>query len=116
MNTLQKAEESNNNMSNNIHLDAKEARAKSLMAEKNIAGQKYIDHIHNQINKRCEQGLRELINPHIANAESGMTFSLSGDLKRAVRLHFETMGYRWVDHPDPDPGHPCSSEYTRLSW
>ena len=34
----------------------------------------------------------------------------------AVKKHYEARGYRWVDHVDPDPGHPASRPYTTLSW
>ena len=34
----------------------------------------------------------------------------------AIRAHLRAEGYELEDHPDPDPGHPCSRPYTTLSW
>jgi len=36
--------------------------------------------------------------------------------KEAIRKHFEQAGFDWIDHADPDPGHPASGPYTILSW
>lgn len=34
----------------------------------------------------------------------------------ALRKRLIAEGYSVVDHPDPDPGHPCSGPYTTVSW
>ncbi len=38
------------------------------------------------------------------------------DERGAIRRHYVAAGYTFQDHPDPDPGHPCSRPYTTLSW
>jgi len=42
--------------------------------------------------------------------------TLSNDQKLAITAHFRKEGFKIVDHPDPDPGHPGSSEYTTMEW
>lgn len=42
--------------------------------------------------------------------------SPSTEEREAIRKHFENAGFKWEDHPDPDPGHPASRPYTTLSW
>ena len=36
--------------------------------------------------------------------------------KAGIKQHFIEAGFKWQDHPDPDPGHPASRPYTTLSW
>ncbi len=36
--------------------------------------------------------------------------------KDAIRKHFEAAGFKWQEHPNPDPGHPASRAYTTISW
>lgn len=36
--------------------------------------------------------------------------------REAIKVHFIRAGFRWEDHPDPDPGHYASRPYTTLSW
>ncbi len=39
-----------------------------------------------------------------------------GDEQKALTKHFHREGFVIKDHPNPDPGHPCSRAYTTLSW
>lgn len=36
------------------------------------------------------------------------------DYSEEIRSVLKTQGFQIVDHPDPDPGHPCSRPYTTL--
>jgi hypothetical protein len=40
----------------------------------------------------------------------------SSELQRAIKRYFEKLGYSWVEHPDPDPGHPGSGPYIEITW
>lgn len=42
--------------------------------------------------------------------------SATPEQREAIKVHFIKAGFRWEDHPDPDPGHPASRSYTTLSW
>jgi hypothetical protein len=39
---------------------------------------------------------------------------VSVEERRALRRHYEELGFRWVDHPKT--GHPCCRDFTTLSW
>ena len=34
----------------------------------------------------------------------------------AITIALTKLGYVVKEHPDPDPGHPCSHAYTSVSW
>ena len=38
------------------------------------------------------------------------------DEQKALRVHYEQLGFTITDYDNPDPGHPCSSDYTELTW
>lgn len=52
----------------------------------------------------------------LAYLGSVRTTSPSSEQREAIKLHFLEAGFQWQDFPDPDPGHPCSRPYTKLSW
>ncbi len=56
----------------------------------------------------------------IAHPFSGLDGSRVGmptrEQQDALRQKLVADGYSVDDHPDPDPGHPCSGAYTTVSW
>lgn len=95
---------------------AKDARK---MSDDNLKGpviEKYINHIDNRIKKAAKEGKTSIHNPQAGSANEGFDFYLGGDRFAAVERYYISIGYVIKDHPDPDPGHPCSSPYTTLSW
>ena len=44
------------------------------------------------------------------------TPSPNRDEQDSIAQHFRKLDYKVTDHDNPDPGHPCSRNYTTLSW
>lgn len=91
--------------------DARKATEKHLAT---VVIKPVIESIDTAILRHAEQGKSELINP--LNAALDLTASNRRAIELEVRKHYERCGFKWVDHPDPDPGHPASAPYTSLSW
>jgi hypothetical protein len=36
--------------------------------------------------------------------------------REAIKVHFIKAGFKWEDHPNPDPRYPGLWSYTTLSW
>lgn len=75
----------------------------------------YMEHIDKRIRTEALAGRRSISNPFSRSSASGIGYP-SIEIVQAVRKAVEQLGYSWQDHPDPDPGHPCSSSYTTISW
>lgn len=43
-------------------------------------------------------------------------YSLSFEQCEGLLNLLRNEGIKVTEHPNPDPGHPCSSAYTELSW
>lgn len=78
--------------------------------------QKYIKAIEARIEREAKKGKRSIHDPNIGSPQSGFQYILSSVEEKAVQRYFEGNGFVWTYHPDPDPGHPCSSSYVTLSW
>ena len=89
-------------------MNAKEARR---LSDANIPGniQQFIAVIDQRIAKVIETGEHSLQDPF-----SG--FDMTPDQEKAVRKHYLKNEYTIEDHPNPDPGHPCSRAYTTMEW
>ena len=96
-------------------LTASEVRKLTSESLKGPVIEPIIDVIDNAIIEQAKNGNSSLHNP-MQVGDLRKSFSLNADVEKAVRLHYESKGFKWVDHPDPDPGHPCSAPYTTLSW
>lgn len=97
-------------------MNADEARQITERELQSTVIEKYVDHINNRIHSAAKQGKRRVHDPEIGRPEHGFEFRLGSDEEDAVRKHFESEGFVWTYHPDPDPGHPCSAPYTTLEW
>jgi hypothetical protein len=92
-------------------MNAKEARA---LTNKNLMGpaiKEYMDVIHDHISMAAQRGESNITNPLYVGRKS-VPFHLHEAVLDALRSE----GFKIVDHPDPDPGHPASGPYTTLSW
>lgn len=94
-------------------MNAKEARE---LAEKNLKGpviKPLLDALYEQIRHAAENGRKSITRPW-----SGLRIAYpTPDQQVAVWMHLISVdGYTVEHHPDPDPGHPCSSAYTEISW
>jgi|GEM_PF-2359587 len=94
-------------------LDASEARrlTDGALTSDADAVRSYLKHIEGKIREAARKGRRSVSHPF-----SGPIHAPDGTILEAVRKAVEGKGYTWTDHPDPDPGHPCSRPYTSISW
>lgn len=97
-------------------MNASDARELTELNLNGIVIDKYIQFIDERIRDRSELGQYYIINPQGGSADQGFYFWLNDFELKAVRLYYENLGFKWKDYPDPDPGHPCSAAYTKLSW
>ena len=98
-------------------MKASEARK---LTKKNLASpviEIYADQVVEKIKEAATAGRFQLINPfsNLKDKDGGFTTLNSAELE-AITKHFKAQGYTVIDHPDPDPGHPCSAPYTTLEW
>ena len=97
-------------------MNADEARK---LTDEHLSGpaiKKFVDYIDGRIERAAKEGKNSLHNPQVGTAEEGFNFFLRENQRKAVRVHYEKLGFDWIDRPDPDPGNPCSGPYTTLSW
>lgn len=98
-------------------MNAAEAHAATLANINSSVITPYIEHIDARIKEAAAKGRFEITDPHVIHAEGTRIPKIArGEEVHAIKKHYVSQGYKWVDHPNPDPGHPCSSEYTTLSW
>lgn len=89
--------------------DARKATKQALTDGERVSG--FLHQVTEKIKKACQGGRRSITDPFDYGI-NGMTM----DERIAVKEQLVAMGYTWQSHPDPDPGHPCSSSYETLSW
>ena len=97
-------------------MNAQEANKLTTKSLKGPVIETYIEHIDMRIKKAAEQGESSIHNPQVGSADEGFNFHLSGSELKAVVDYYVLEGFGWANHPDPDPGHPCSGAYTTLRW
>lgn len=97
-------------------MNADEARALTNESLKGAAIDKYVQYIDELIKIAALNGVSEIRNPQRGSIERGRGYHVFGDELKAVRQYYKSKGFVWTDYPAPDPGHPCSSPYTILSW
>jgi len=70
--------------------------------------------IDQRIAEAANKGHSHISMPDTGHQRDGKLYQLSVEERRALRKHYETRGFRWVDHPKT--GHPCCRDFTTLSW
>lgn len=90
-------------------MHADEARSIALKAQTDKVVPPMVSAIKQRIVKAAQEG-KTSINDPLKGITDGHTY------KGQIRIALEADGYRWTDHPDPDPGHPASRPYTEVSW
>ncbi|RKZ94770.1 MAG: hypothetical protein DRQ46_09430 [Gammaproteobacteria bacterium] len=97
-------------------MNAQEARYLTEVALQEEVLTPYIKYIDKRIEQGTRVGHSNILNPHKGDADHGLSFFLSGIKKDTIRKYYEKLGFKWVEHANPDPGHPCSCAYTTLEW
>jgi hypothetical protein len=70
--------------------------------------------IDQRIAEAAKKGHSHVSMPDTGHQREGKLYQVSADERRALRRHYEELGFRWVDHPKT--GHPCCRDFTTLSW
>jgi hypothetical protein len=95
-------------------MNAEEARQLSDAALKGPAIESFIETLETEIRQAAKKGRRE-IRPWECLAKLRM-MDPTMEIRDAIQRHFVAQGFTWKDHPNSDPGHPCSHPYSTLSW
>lgn len=93
------------------------AQMAKAITDENVKGpviEPYIDVLVQAIRDAAKRG-ESSIDPWRTLSTSRLS-SNAYKFEDHIRRHFITNGFKWEDHPNPDPGHPASSSYTTLSW
>jgi len=69
-----------------------------------------------KIKKAAEKGDYSIAQPLYGYESVDKTFRYSRKIEDAVMDKLRTIGYNVKFYPNPDPGHPSSSDYWRVSW
>lgn len=93
-------------------MNAEEARALSNNHVRKHVSTVVLAEVHRRIQEACEKGQYSIMNPQHSIDGKHLDKAAVNQLKKLL----EDDGYKWEDHLDPDPGHPCSAPYTTLSW
>ena len=99
-----------------MSINAKDARALTV---KNLQGEvieDYVVQIDKKIHVACAAGASKINHPASGLKKNGNLSLLSTGVREAIKAHYENRGFLYEEHPDPDPGHPCSGPYSSLSW
>ncbi len=93
-------------------MDAMQARQASLKNLKGPVIEPFLKVIYQQIEDATKEGRFSII-PSFSSPNTKLpTF----EEREAVFTHLRSEGFTVKDHPNPDPGHPCSHEYTTVEW
>lgn len=76
--------------------------------------QEYLRHVETKVISAAAEGKRQISHP-LSGLPPGNRYP-DPTVMDAVRKALEANGYTWTHHPNPDPGHPGSSEYETVSW
>lgn len=96
-------------------MDASEARRLTNEAAAGPAIDAYTKVIDKRIRKEAANGSRQIGNLWAVFSNLRMP-SPKPEHRAAIFAYYLTRGFVVKDHPDPDPGHPCSGPYTTLEW
>jgi hypothetical protein len=92
-------------------MKATDARKLTNKHLKGPAIQPYLVKIYEAVDSAARNGRNSITNPLYTNG-----INIPSHLHEAVEAALRLDGYTITNHPDPDPGHPCSGAYTTLSW
>ena len=67
--------------------------------------------IDNRIKEACGNGKTYIINP-----EGSLNFMASDGERKAVRLHYENQGFKWIEHKVPASNDPREHDWIELKW
>lgn len=95
-----------------LTLTAANARALTERSLRSTLLAPLLAHVHGRIQKQAEKGHYSINDPH-ADFPGGWPDS---HVLEALWSALREQGYRVYDHPDPDPGHPCSKPYIEVQW
>ncbi len=95
-------------------MNATEARALSDAAAKGPVSKPFISALNSAIEHKATKG-ETSIDPWAYLATLRMP-GPTPNARHAIEAHFRAQGFKWTDHPDPDPGNPTSHAYATLSW
>lgn len=97
-------------------MKASEARKLSAGFAKSVNVDTLWDKLMERVKTVAEtKGQTELIHPFNQLTTENIGRVTAAE-EEALRKRLAAEGYKLKDHPDPDPGHPCSGPYTTLSW
>ncbi len=91
--------------------DAREITAKHLSG---MTISKWVSVLTDEIRAKAKYGTNSL-NPW-KFFDGQFSRSPNSMEKLAIKQHFTALGFVFEDHPEPQPGHPCCSAYTTMSW
>ena len=97
-------------------MDAKQARELSDKVLGEVVITPWLERIDTKIKEACNKGYRSILDPDLHYEGTKFNGSLSGAEYKKVKAHYISLGYNWIEHENPDPGHPCSREYVELKW
>ena len=80
-------------------MNAQEARR---LSDKNKLKNSRVPQLQEKISESASKGL--------------YSYTLLGSLSEDDAFLLRSMGYKVTHHPNPDPGHPCSSDYITITW
>lgn len=97
--------------------NAAQARQESLKNLKEQVINKFIEHIDRRIEIAVGQGKCIIYHPFssVEDMPKNPPFP-SADEQEATLKHFTDEGYTVKYYPDPDLGHPGSSDYYTIEW
>lgn len=96
--------------------NADEARK---LSEKNLRGpaiEPYLKIVLSRVENACKKGQNSINHPFRFDYGKDGVSSVYGRELDGLVLELQRRGFRVTHHPDPDPGHPCSSDYWTLEW
>lgn len=96
---------------------AAQAREESLKNLKGPIIQKFIDHIDHRIELAIKDGKTIIYHPFASlDGQPKHNMHPTIEEREATFKHFTDEGYTVKFFPDPDPGHPASSDYYTIEW
>lgn len=92
-------------------MNAQEAHAISAKNLKGPVIEPYMQTIYLRIEEAAKEGKFKIYDPYSRHDKF-----LDSDIRKAIDARLQAEGYTVKWHEDPDPGHPCSSDYTTVEW
>ena len=93
-------------------MNASDARLLANESRNSHVIQPFLNRILDRIQTLAKMGKLELNHPFETVDKKFPTI----EEQTAITMALTKLGYVVKEHPDPDPGHPCSHAYTSVSW